>query len=205
MADKIHIATEGANTPCQDRVAILERDGASVIALVDGAGGTGNGRAAADFVIDALAGETPEASQRVNPLYWRDALARIDRSLHRAGHGQSTCIVIALAPEKIVGASVGDSQAWLILPDTFVALTENQRRKPLLGDGAATPVGFELNRRPGTLLVASDGLFNYVGHTRILDIARESPPECAPERLINAARLRSGALNDDIAIALGNL
>jgi hypothetical protein len=43
-----------------------------------------------------------------------------------------------------VGASVGDSSAWLISPAGEVTdLTAQQRRRPLLGSGEALPVQFE--------------------------------------------------------------
>jgi hypothetical protein len=81
-------------------------------------------------------------------------------------------------------------------------LTAGQVRKPLLGSAAARPVAFgpvALQRR---LLVASDGLTKYVPYTRIAGLALVDPLDRAVDLLTESPRLRSGALLDDVAVAL---
>ncbi len=50
--------------------------------------------------------------------------------------GEAAAVVALVTKGMIVGASVGDSEAWLLARGGVVRLTSNQRRKPLLGSGA---------------------------------------------------------------------
>jgi len=54
----------------------------------------------------------------------------------------------------------------------------------------------------GRLLIATDGLFKYATESDISQRAMELPVNDAMEKLIAALRLRSGALQDDVAIIL---
>ena len=49
-------------------------------------------------------------------------------------------VVVEVVGSILLGASIGDSGAWLIDGSRIVDLTANQRRKPLLGSGYAHPV-----------------------------------------------------------------
>jgi hypothetical protein len=58
--------------------------------------------------------------------------------------------------DRVRGASVGDSCAWLISPAGEVTdLTARQRRRPLLGSGEALPLVFDAELNGARLLVAS--------------------------------------------------
>lgn len=202
----VYTAIEGAEDICQDRIAIINRSDVSIIIVADGAGGTGDGGAAADFVIESVKADYPNtAGELSNPLVWQYLLTKIDRSLFSTGLGQSTAVIAAVFRENIVGASVGDSQAWLIRENDHKALTASQRRKPLLGDGGATPIAFEHDRGNEHLLVATDGLFNYVTPQHIIEVANSKIPLDVPSALIDAARLKSGNLNDDVAVVFAAL
>jgi len=178
----------------QDRARVFERDNGCVIALADGAGGTGNGSTAAQAIIDAVG----TVGAGVN---WAAFLADLDGDPRLAG-GQSTAVVLALSDAGIVGASVGDSGAWLIAASVVVDLTDGQDRKPLVGDGCnpfritASAVG------RGTLLVASDGLLRYAKQSDIARIANETDMAMAAHALVDLVRLPSGGLQDDVCIVL---
>ncbi len=109
---------------------------------------------------------------------------------------------------KIIGASVGDCQAWIFddgLPS--IELTSGQHRKPLLGEGKATPVGFEGELGKRMLIVATDGLWKYAALSSIASTMRlrNSNPlllDALADTLIDSARLPTGALQDDIAVAM---
>jgi serine/threonine protein phosphatase PrpC len=92
---------------------------------------------------------------------------------HRRGFEWRTCALVIAAIEgtKILGASVGDCGAWLI-GEEVEELTGGQVRMPLVGGRKATPVAFEAVLGAATLLLASDGLFNYARRDRILEVAR---------------------------------
>ncbi|MBA3465111.1 MAG: serine/threonine protein phosphatase [Deltaproteobacteria bacterium] len=160
---------------------------ALVVALADGAGGTGNGAAAAQAVIDAVAA--------------RQDWQALDEDPARLGHGQTTAIVLTVDANGIEGASVGDSEAWLI-GDEVTELTARQVRKPLLGSGCM-PVGFAAGPiGTATLLVASDGLVRYAKQQDIARIARGADLVAAARALVELVRLPSGGLQDDVAVVL---
>src|SRR5262245_10243836 len=93
---------------CEDRVRVVELDGGVVIVVADGAGGTGAGGEAAETVIREV---TAAATLDRDAESWCDVLRQTDQ---RVGAGESTCVVVARSASGIVGASVGDSRAWLL-------------------------------------------------------------------------------------------
>ena len=111
-------------------------------------------------------------------------------------------MVLAVTHGMICGASVGDSEAWLITPNDCHSLTAHQRRKPMLGSGAAMPVSFRVPWTGGTLLLGSDGLFKYAPAGKIREIAPGGTPEAACEALIDVVRLPNGRLQDDVAVVV---
>jgi PPM family protein phosphatase len=139
--------------------------GGYLVAVADGAGGTGGGAAAADRLIVALSKLTTEAAS----TDWWTVLSEFDEELAaRRSGGETTAVVAFVDGDRIVGASVGDSSAWLIsTTGEATDLTALQRRKPLLGSGEALPVEFEAERRGGRLLLATDGLTKYAPPERI--------------------------------------
>jgi serine/threonine protein phosphatase PrpC len=179
---------------CEDRVKILEFDDGVVIAVADGAGGTGAGGQAADAVIREV---MASASLERDSASWCDMLRQTDC---RVGAGEATCVVVGWSAGGIVGASVGDSRAWLLENDELKDLTKDQVRKPLLGSGAAQPVGFRHPPTQGLLLVGTDGFCNYVRRETLLkEILWIDFPVLA-SKLVEMVRLPSGALWDDVGI-----
>jgi serine/threonine protein phosphatase PrpC len=180
----------------QDRAAVVELGDGVVIALADGAGGTGSGAAAAQAVIDALDRESVEQ-------YLAATLESLDADLAKLG-GQSTAVMIAITSDGVQGASVGDSGAWLLhRSGAEEELTARQDRKPLLGSGAL-PVAFTATwSKSATLLVASDGLFSYATMADIARVIREARTLAdAAKQLVDLVRLFDGSLQDDVAIVL---
>jgi serine/threonine protein phosphatase PrpC len=114
--------------------------------------------------------------------------------------GEATAVIAILVDGQVWGASVGDCEAWLISTSGIVDLTRDQRRKPLLGSGHAIPIGFGPLACTSRLLLGSDGLFKYVPHERIRNLSSSVPLAHAAAVLVDAARLPSGALQDDVAV-----
>ena len=186
----------GARGRGDDRASVFERDDGLVIALADGAGGTANGAKAAQAVIDAAGASVDRTSD------WGSLLSVLDRDVGRLAHGQTTAVVLTVGPDGIVGASVGDSGAWLISAGDAIDLTDGQTRKPLVGAGChpfrveAESLGIQ------TLLVASDGLLRYAKRDAIVRIANgEDLPEAA-RALVDLVKLPTGGLQDDVSIVL---
>jgi len=175
----------------QDRVILAVRPGHLILALADGAGGTSGGREAAESVAAearALRTESPTA-----------LLGRLDLHLAQTSGGQSTAVVVHLSPDGALhGASVGDSEAWVSASETWSELTDGQVRKPLLGSGRAVPEPFD-HAPTSRLLVCSDGLSKYVKWDEALALL-ESEGADFPWGLVNAARLPSGRLQDDLSL-----
>lgn len=184
----------------QDRAIAMPTAGGYLVAVADGAGGTGGGAAAAERLIAALTKLTEGAASRD----WFAALCTFDDELSaRPSGGQTTGVVAFVDDDRVVGASVGDSSAWLISTTGEASnLTALQRRKPLLGSGEALPVQFEAQRRGGRLLLATDGLTKYAPPERICSLATKGTVLEALNALANSVRMPSGGLQDDVAVVL---
>lgn len=188
----VDVAARGAG---QDRVRVIERTDRIVIALADGAGGTGNGSVAAQAIVDAI--DTASAG-----VDWAALLADLDQDAKRLGGGQSTAVILSVSSSGISGASVGDSGAWLISGSDILDVTEGQARKPLVGDGCHP---FRVSAQPlgdGTLLVASDGLLRYAKRRDIVRVATGVDLVVAARGLVDLIRLPAGGLQDDVSIVL---
>jgi serine/threonine protein phosphatase PrpC len=116
--------------------------------------------------------------------------------------GQCTAVVVEISGDRVFGASVGDSGAWMLNGKAVIDLTENQHRKPLLGSDEAMPMGFGPIEFSGRLLIATDGLLKYATESDIGQRAMGVSVNEAVERLIAGVRLRNGALQDDVGIIL---
>lgn len=184
-------ASEGRG---QDRIFVLNRADRMVIAVADGAGGTGAGDVAADTVIREV-----ESAADADSIDWSDVLQQVDL---RIPDGQTTAVVVDVSVDGIRGASVGDSQAWIIHDGQIIELTRHQIRKPLLGAGDAIPISFEATSLTGLLLVATDGFCNYVRRPLVTATVATSEFAVLPRKLVDLVRLRSGGLIDDTAIVV---
>jgi hypothetical protein len=186
--------TVASQRHCEDRVQVVELVGGVVIVVADGAGGSGAGAEAAETVIQEV---VASASLERDAEGWCQVLRQAD---HRVGAGESTCVVVARSATGIVGASVGDSRAWLLEDDAINDLTASQQRKPLLGTGEAQPVGFSHSPSPGLLLVGTDGFCNYIRRDVLLREILWIDFAVLTRRLVEMVRLPSGSLWDDIGI-----
>jgi serine/threonine protein phosphatase PrpC len=120
--------------------------------------------------------------------------------------GETTCVIAVITVDQILGASVGDSCAWMIGPSEIANLTQGQSRKPLIGSGTAHAVPFERQLTPGDfLLLATDGLVKYASADRIAAVCREHELHAAVDKLIELVRYPSGALPDDVTVVITKL
>lgn len=191
--------------PGEDRVGVFERGGALSVVVADGAGGLAGGVRAAELLLE-MVGEVA-ASPEFDPLcaeVWVDVLARADQLLEADRDvGETTAVVVAIAEELVVGASCGDTGAWVVQADGQIDdLTARQHRKLRVGSGRARPVSFSRPRLTGTLLVATDGLFNYAHHERIAAVALQEDLDGAAGALVELVRLPGGGLQDDVGVVL---
>lgn len=192
----------------EDRVAIDHHGNDYIIVVADGAGGTGSGAEAAQAVCDGIIAEFRTHLNELDDILWGAFLNTLDKTMLRTCNGGiTTAAVVAINNGRVTGASVGDSMAWLVSDFDIIDLTQYQQRQPLLGSGEANPIGFRpmfMNGRIpyGRLLMGTDGLFKYAPPDRIEALARSDDLEKATSSLIDAVRLKSGALPDDVAVVL---
>jgi serine/threonine protein phosphatase PrpC len=164
-----------------------------VIVVADGSGGSPRGAHAAETVIGLI--RRSVASDQLDAV---EVLRECDLRIARSGSGGETTAVVTIVSEGgIIGASVGDSEAWLLDANSVVDLTASHIRKPLIGTGHVEPIPFVHGPLSATLLLGSDGLFKYGNVARIREIASANDIDEIPERLVASVRLRSGSLQDD--------
>jgi serine/threonine protein phosphatase PrpC len=206
IAHAIEVAAARRNG--QDRARVFEATGNVTVVVADGAGGAGNGAAAAQAIVDAVGAAAAQAivdavgAVHAAPDDWNTLLLDLDCDAQRLGHGQSTAVIVSIRGGVLSGASVGDSGAWLVHNGDAIDLTEGQHRKPLVGAGCRpwhippTSVG------GSTLLVASDGLLRYAKRSAIVRLASGEDLPAAARALVDLVRLPTGGLQDDVAVVL---
>ncbi len=197
------VSVAAAQGSGQDRAAVFEHQGVLVAVLADGAGGSGGGARAASTVVERVAAVVTSRAWLLDAQSWSRLLLDCDAQLEREG-GQSTAVIVASDGVRLVGVSVGDSQAWVVDPRSDDQLTDGQPRKPLLGGGCGVPRQFAYELGPASsVLLASDGLLNFAPRERILAAVRAptSAQICCAE-LVQAARLPGGGLTDDVSVVV---
>lgn len=189
-----------------DQVAVLPWGEAVVLVVADGAGNSQRGAEAAQAVVHAVRTAVVGRTDLLRPEAWSQVLEQCDHGLASAGHGgESTAVVACVTEGRVVGASVGDSELWLLHGDSHIAVTGYQRRKPLLGSGEALPVFFDVPWAQGSLLAGTDGLFKYADARRIRTVASGPDLSTAARELASLPRLAHGGLPDDVGLVLCRL
>jgi serine/threonine protein phosphatase PrpC len=199
------LALRSYRAASEDRAAVLPLPAhdAVVIAVADGVGGRPGGGRASALAIARISELAPQVAAPLEPDRWCDLLYRADQALDGdAEAGETTAVVLVVSRDGIAGASVGDSEAWLVTAEGSSVLTSHQRRKPYLGYGAATPVGFCSTSVAGTLLVATDGLFKCADANSIVAAVRGPELAAAADAVAELPRNREGSFYDDVAVVL---
>jgi PPM family protein phosphatase len=195
---QISVSIQQGNPELQDRAEVYCENERTVIALADGSGGTAGAAQAAEFFINSVRASLVSLH---SPEDCRGLLHDIDRKLTRSAEcGETTGIIVVVNAAGLFGAGVGDSLAWFFAASAKDELTRGQWRKPLLGTGVALPHGFVQNFLPGTLVVATDGLWKYTSLELIEQRVRSAGLADLAAHLAELVRLRSGAFPDDVAI-----
>ncbi|MEM7557530.1 MAG: hypothetical protein AAF394_00270 [Planctomycetota bacterium] len=71
-----------------------------------------------------------------------------------------------------------------------------------MGSGSAQPIGFTHQPLSGTLIAATDGLFDYAKQESIIELLAKSDFYEIPRRCVELVRLPSGELWDDTSIVV---
>ena len=193
--------TAGSGKRNDDRVAVFEHGNALVVVVADGAGGMAGGSNAADAVVGAARSAVGDGCDLASATTWTRLMVSLDEELALAFAGETTAIVVVVGPTGIMGASVGDSAAWIVDENTIDELTAGQTKKRI-GSGRAAPVAFFRPAFRGVLVAGTDGLFNYASRADIVDATRTGTPAEQAERLCQLVRLPSGGYHDDIGVVV---
>lgn len=182
-----------------DRLYVAKVGGSIWFCIADGAGGTGSGDRASSYIIEAFA-ELTRISDFNSADDFESFLRAIDLGLASEGFGgESTALLGKVENGIVVGASVGDSDAWLFNHEYEYLLTSLQYVKPLLGSGKSIPIGFGPIRIDLFLLIGSDGLFKYSKHQ---DIRSQVLNGSTAVEIAALAKKETGKLQDDISVIL---
>lgn len=73
-----------------------------------------------------------------------------------------------------------------------------QHRRPMLGSGRATPIGFGPMELNSSLVVGSDGLFSYTKLSSVKELATNKASTASD--MAGLAKNMSGKLNDDVSV-----
>ena len=188
-----------AGSADEDRVSCVETPDGLTIVLADGAGGIAGGRQAAEFTTNRKLANLSSKED------CEDHLRQLDTDLLKSTTaGEAACSMLVLRKNQFFGASVGDCGVWALTSEAIFDLTKNQIRKPLLGSGQAKPVGFGPHFLNDPVVIASDGLLKYAARSAYDEIRlrRFSSIEDSADALVDAVRLESGALQDDLSFVL---
>jgi serine/threonine protein phosphatase PrpC len=199
-----YVQVSGSNREqSEDTAEVFERGDSLVLVLADGAGGIRGGAMASRALVTAVKSAVKDpGANMIDAQYWADLLRATDAALAKHAGGETTGIVTVLSAGKLIGASVGDSEAWVIHSKGVDDLTVGQETQRRLGSGRAVPTTFERAGLAGVLLVATDGLFKYAAMEVIARVVLASPISAAAEQLMDLVRLRSGKFHDDLAAIL---
>jgi serine/threonine protein phosphatase PrpC len=165
-----------------------------------------NGAMAAYHICEVTAKRCKRPSGSVDVVPdWAWWLSQLDQEMaSEPSLGQAAVVIVEILNDGLVtGASVGDCEAKVFATDSeLLNLTEDQHRKPLLGDGRAVPTGFEARVKNGVLVVATDGLWKYRDSTKIVQEVATRPLELVGDSLVRGIWLENGCQPDDVALAI---
>ena len=229
----------GEHGRCEDAaLVILLPGGEAVLAVADGMGGGARADDAAASIVDSLAARvqalTEEANSRIQVL---DAIEAASAEIRSWGVGAATTVLVAeIEPEAYRTYHVGDSEAlvtgqrgrikWRTISHSPVGYATASGMLPardamvhedrhlvdsMLGlEGMRVDVG-ERRRfaRRDTLILGTDGLFDNLSESEIVEIVRKGKLEVAGAELLSRVQARMEAAEsggagkpDDVAFIL---
>lgn len=170
MKLEISASNRHAHDTSHDRLSVLRDAHRTLIALADGTDSGDAAQIAAATAVDELARCFRSGSLPEDPRDWVMVLEAIDHVvLAHPDAGETSALVMLVQQGVVVGASVGDSLAYLTADvGSPRLLTARARLGPRIGTGLARPTGFgpvELDgrlvtRRPEPLSLLPRQLYN---------------------------------------------
>ena len=137
-----------------DRLSVLRDAHRTLIALADGVDSREAAQTAAARTVNELARCFRNGTLPQDPQEWVMLLEGIDHAvLSDPDAGEASALVLLVQQGVVVGASVGDSLAYVVRTvGEEQLLTTSQRKAPRIGTGLACPVGFGPVQLDGKLI-----------------------------------------------------
>ena len=137
-----------------DRLSVLRDAHRTLIALADGADSSQAAQAAAARTVGELGRCFRNGTLPEDPRDWVMMLEAIDLVvLGDRDAGETSALVMLVHEDVVVGASVGDSLAYIVSRGGQAKMiTTRQRRQTRIGTGLADPVGFGPTPLDGRLI-----------------------------------------------------
>ena len=111
--------------------------------------------------------------------------------------------MLCVTKQGAFGASVGDCRIWARGEGRVVELTGSQRRRPMLGDGGATPWPLDAGLRADAWVLTTDGV-DVFGRAREVGALwrREDGLSALAKGVVELGR-GPGGFGDDVAALVG--
>ncbi len=203
----MRIECYGASRPQQGRTTnedafLITRDGIPVAAVSDGAG---NAEQAARRVLKLFQLSIREATLGtiLVPKAWISWIRQLDAAL--LGGAESTFLAVAVVGDQVIGASAGDSQAYLLGAEGGVQFLTASADKARLGSGNVKPFPIRATLKPRDIvLLMTDGAWTPLGPYLLEKAARGAVLQHfsdVPGAVLDAAS-RTGRWDDMTVVAL---
>jgi hypothetical protein len=143
-----------AHDTSHDRLSVLRDAHRTLIALADGADSSAASQTAAARTVNELARCFRNGALPPDPRDWVMVLEAIDKVVFSdPDAGETSALVMLVQQGVVVGASVGDSLAYVVpAVGEPGLLTSGQRKEPRIGTGLACPFGFGPVQLDGKLI-----------------------------------------------------
>lgn len=154
MKLEINPLQRSSDDTSHDRLCVLRDAHRTLIALADGMDAREAAQAAAARTVTELARCFRNGALPEDPQGWVMLLEGIDHAvLADPDSGETSALVMLVQQEVVMGASVGDSLAYVVRsPGDEQLLCPGRRNAPGIGSGFATPLGFGPIQLDGKLI-----------------------------------------------------
>ena len=182
MKLEISAARRPIHDTSHDRLSVLRDAHRTLIALADGADSSEGAQIAAARTVNELARCFRNGTLPEDPQEWVMVLETIDRVVFSdPDAGETSTLVMLVQQGVVIGASVGDSLAYVVPPvGQPQLLTSQQRRRPRIGTGIASPIGFGPVRLEGKLITRRAARFDADDLPLTITAARSSDASAPP-------------------------
>jgi len=132
LVPRFATATASYRENTEDRAMVLPVQAGWIVCIADGTGGISGGAAAAELFITGVRRAALQSRfDLADPATWATLVEALDDEIAAEPHaGETTGIALAITSGLVVGASCGDSRAWLSTRTGWQDLTSRQSRRP---------------------------------------------------------------------------